>query len=212
MAADLSLGETSLHGDSSSLLNDEEYLQDLRLQMLNFARQHMSDRHLAEDTVQEALIGALKNANSFTGKAALKTWVFAILKNKIADSLRKEKRQPQDKSISDNDKAAIEPANLFDAQGAWQLEHRPVYWHDPETSFKQDEFWVVLDTCLNALPANHAKIFMLREFVGSTTTDICASEAVSISNLHVILHRVRLRLRSCLETHWFQKENHHAEL
>ena len=37
-------------------------------------------------------LGALKNARSFRGTAALKTWVFAILKNKIADTLRQRQR------------------------------------------------------------------------------------------------------------------------
>ncbi len=68
-------------------LADPVFLQGLRQQMLRFASSQLSDASLAEDVVQEALIGALKNARSFGGRAALKTWVFAILKNKIADAL-----------------------------------------------------------------------------------------------------------------------------
>ena len=66
-----------------SLLIDAQFLEVLRLQMHKFATQQLSDSDLAEDAVQEALVGALKNVNSFTGRASLKTWVFAILKNKI---------------------------------------------------------------------------------------------------------------------------------
>src|SRR3546814_20196815 len=47
----------------------------------------------AEDAVQEALVGALKNAGSFRGEAALRTWVFAILRNKLADIQRQRQRQ-----------------------------------------------------------------------------------------------------------------------
>lgn len=78
--------------ENTSLLSDKEFLEALRLQMLKFATVQLSDSHLAEDAVQEALIGALKNAKSFGGRAALKTWVFAILKNKIADALRQKQR------------------------------------------------------------------------------------------------------------------------
>ena len=74
-------------------LTDEAFLRELREQMLKFARLQLNDEQLAEDAVQEALIGALKNARSFARQAALKTWVFAILKNKIADILRGKYRR-----------------------------------------------------------------------------------------------------------------------
>lgn len=51
--------------------------------MLKFAILQLSDPVVAEDAVQEALAGALKNVSTFAGQAAIKTWVFAILKNKI---------------------------------------------------------------------------------------------------------------------------------
>ena len=69
-------------------LFDNAFLEQIRRQMLKFATLQLSDSHLAEDVVQEALVGALKNARSFGGRSALKSWVFAILKNKIADALR----------------------------------------------------------------------------------------------------------------------------
>jgi DNA-directed RNA polymerase specialized sigma24 family protein len=36
---------------------------------------HIDGTEAAEDAVQEALVGALKNARTFAGRAALKTWV-----------------------------------------------------------------------------------------------------------------------------------------
>jgi len=94
----MSQGETmpevvrSAASESSSLLADTGFLESLRRQMLKFATLQLSDANLAEDAVQEALIGALRNARTFAGRAALKTWVFAILKNKIADILRQKQR------------------------------------------------------------------------------------------------------------------------
>ena len=40
----------------------------------------------------KAMIGAMKNVDSFAGQSAFKTWVFAILRNKIRDILRKRQR------------------------------------------------------------------------------------------------------------------------
>ena len=38
-------------------------------------------------------MGAFRNTAAYAGKASLKTWVFAILKNKITDILRLRQRQ-----------------------------------------------------------------------------------------------------------------------
>lgn len=43
-----------------SILTDTAFLNDLRRQMVKFATLQLSNSHLAEDAVQEALIGALK--------------------------------------------------------------------------------------------------------------------------------------------------------
>ena len=70
-------------------LSDPNFLNELRAMMLKFAKLQLADEALAEDAVQDALIGALKNADKFERRSALKTWVFAILKNKIAFPTKK---------------------------------------------------------------------------------------------------------------------------
>ncbi|SUB36162.1 RNA polymerase sigma factor [Pasteurella multocida] len=65
-----------------------EELETIRGQMLKFATLQLKDPILAEDVVQEAFVSALKNIESFKRQSALKTWIFAILKNKIIDYLR----------------------------------------------------------------------------------------------------------------------------
>ena len=42
--------------------------------------------------MQEALVSALQYSGSFSGRSAFKTWVFAILKNKIVDLIRQKQR------------------------------------------------------------------------------------------------------------------------
>lgn len=173
--------------------------------MTRFAVLQLSDTHLAEDAVQEALIGALKNAGSFSGKAALKTWVFAILKNKIADLLRKHQKLVTQGSFlrGDDDDEAL--SGLFDQKGFWRVEERPASWDSPQDAFDQKEFWQVFQICLDNLPGSQARVFMMREFVELDSNEICASVGITTSNLNVLLHRARLRLRECLENRWFDQ-------
>lgn len=187
-------------------LADPAFLETLRGQMLRFATLQLGDSHLAEDAVQEALLGALKNAASFGGKAALKTWVFAILKHKIADTLRHKHRLVNASSLLRDDEGEEDViALLFDSRGHWQATDRPCDWGDPEAAFNQQQFWQIFETCLDGLPPKQARVFMMREFVELESDEICAAVEISSSNLFVLLHRARLRLEKCLEHKWFLK-------
>ncbi len=188
---------------NTSLLADTEFLESLRHQMHKFATLQLSDAHLAEDAVQEALIGALKNASSFGGRAALKTWVFGILKNKIADILRQKQRRVDASSLMHEDEENEDFSELFDKKGFWQADERPVAWGNPEASLREGQFWRVFEACLENLPGNQARVFMMREFVELDSDEICATIGITVSNLNVMLHRARLRLRECLENQWF---------
>lgn len=184
------------------------YLDSLRTQMLKFAENQLSDAQLAEDAVQEAMMGAMKNVDSFNGRSAYKTWVFAILKYKIADIRRKRHRSMEINNIGSDDDDNL--PNLFDLKGAWHDDLAPNEWADPENAFKQDQFWEVLEICLGDMPERQAKIFMLREYIGLSSDEICAQESMSTSNLHVTLYRARLRLQKCLEIRWFGEGVQHA--
>ncbi|MCX7742397.1 RNA polymerase factor sigma-70 [Tepidimonas taiwanensis] len=179
------------------------FLDELRRQMLHFATLQLSDAHAAEDAVQEALIGAMQNAGSFAGRAAFKTWVFAILKNKIADELRRRQRSVNVGSLAFADEDDEDLHELFDRRGYWEADERPQHWADPEGALHDAQFWRVFDACLAHLPPKQARVFMMREFLELETPEICASVGLTVSNLHVMLHRARLRLRECLENHWF---------
>jgi RNA polymerase sigma-70 factor (TIGR02943 family) len=189
----------------TAILSDTAFLNDLRRQMVKFATLQLSNPHLAEDAVQEALVGALKNAKSFAGRAALKTWVFAILKNKIADALRQKQRMVDASSLLREDEEDEDFSELFDQKGHWLSDERPASWGNPNEALQQQQFWKVFEICLERLPGHQARVFMMKEFVELDAPEICATVGISTSNLNVMLHRSRLRLRECLENNWFVK-------
>ncbi|TDR76450.1 RNA polymerase factor sigma-70 [Paludibacterium purpuratum] len=187
-------------------LQDHAFLVALRRQMLKFATLQLGDRHQAEDAVQEALAGALKNAASFGGQAALKTWVLAILKNKIADILRHNRRMVDASQLLNEAEEEEDFRDLFDRKGFWEADEHPKRWGDPVESFRQQQFWAVFEACLERLPAQQGRVFMMREVIELDTDEICDAVGIRASNLFVMLHRARLRLRECLEDRWFAKE------
>jgi len=196
-----------VNSDTDRLENDQAYLSTLRHDMLRFARIQLRDVHLAEDVVQEALAAALSGKRGFEGRSALKTWVFAILRNKIVDAIRARSRSVNVSALADEE-AGLDEAfeSLFKPNAHWHPEARPRDWGDPEAALHQNQFWDVFDACLNHLPANTARVFMMREFLEFDTDEVCAELRISISNCHVILHRARNALRRCLEKSWFAGE------
>lgn len=190
---------------SPGSVRDATFLAKVRGEMLAFARLQLGSDDEAEDAVQEALAGALKNAANFRGEAALKTWIIAILKNKVADVLRQRQRRPVPASQlqTDEDEGALPP--VFDRKGMWRDASRPARWEDPEADLNSRQFLAVFDSCLNRLPAQQGRVFLMREVVELGTDEICAELGLSVSNVHVILHRARLALRACLQIHWFQE-------
>lgn len=183
----------------SHLLSDSRFLRDLRRQMCKFAALQLSNSALAEDTVQEALLDALKNARSFGGRAALKTWVFTILKNKIANTLRLQHAIYTSTLLSERDNLNA----LFNANGRWYSAQQPVAWANPEAAFRTGQFWRLFEACLDHLPAKLARVFMMHEFIGINSHEICVTEDITACNLNDILYRARLRLCECLEKRWF---------
>ncbi|ANQ86024.1 RNA polymerase sigma factor [Azoarcus olearius] len=182
-------------------------LGEFRPQMLKFARLQLQDGAAAEDVVHDAISAALEGVSRFSGRAALKTWIFAILRHKIVDALRERGRTVQISSL-EKDEADMDEAfdALFAANAHWHPASRPRDWGDPEETLAQRQFWQVFETCLELLPANTARVFMMREFLGFETPEICRNLDISTSNCHVILHRARAGLRQCLERGWFNPE------
>ncbi len=191
------------------ILWDDPAIVTIRRDMLRFAQLQLRDAGAAEDMVQEALIAAMASAKSFAGRAALKTWMFGILRHKIVDHLRASSREISGSDLVDASEGDGELEDfdaLFDRRGSWNPEDRPATWVDPEASFSQQEFWAVFEACLDNLPAHIARVYMMREFLEFETGEICRQLGITTSNCWVILHRARLGLRECLENRWFQGE------
>lgn len=192
--------------DASSPAVSAQSLVAIRADMLRFAKLQLGNHETAEDMVQEAIEAALRNMASFSGKSSLKTWVFAILRNRIIDHLRQAKRTVSFSSlIEDGADWQDSMEALFNERGRWREEVRPVEWPSPEEAAQSRQFWLAFETCLEVLPPNASRVFMMREFLGLESEEICAQAKLSTSNLHVILHRARMKLRACLENGWVRE-------
>ncbi len=175
-------------------------LAGLRPTLLKIARLQLRNDTWAEDVVSETMIAALEGAQSFAGNSQVKTWVVGILKHKIIDQFRKSSREIS----SDAQMEAAGAETLDDLyHPAGHRYEPPLDWGDPEASLSREQFFNVLQACVDDLPANLGRVFMMREWLEYETDQICKELKITSTNCFVMLHRARLRLRECLETEWF---------
>jgi len=178
-----------------------EEIAALQPALLRIARAQLREQCLAEDVVSETVVAALEGAQSFEGRSQIKTWTVGILKNKILDHYRRGRREESIDARMD----ALEVDSLddlYDATG--HKAEPPLNWGDPEEAMSRVQFFDILQMCVDRLPASQAQLFMMREWLELETDDICSKLGISSSNCFVLLHRARMRLRECLEMHWFQ--------
>jgi RNA polymerase sigma-70 factor, ECF subfamily len=178
-------------------------LETHRGYLLRVARLQLRDQALAEDVVQDALTAAIAAQSGFSGKSSIKTWLTGILKHKIVDAIRRKQREPLPASTLDEESDLEDFDGLFRANGAW--DERPADWGDPEQALNRRQFFDVMEFCLDKLPPNTARVFMMREVMELDTDEICKELSITANNLWVMLYRARMSLRECLEANWFKE-------
>jgi RNA polymerase sigma-70 factor (ECF subfamily) len=161
--------------------------------LYRYARVRITDRSDCEELVQETFLAALKGKENFKGQCEFATWLVGILKHKIMDHFRRQQRNQTDALPEDS---VVE--GMFNQWGKWKK--FPRRWTvDPADSAMETELLPALQRCLEALPESQRQAFALCVMDEQKSGDVCKTLSVSATNLYVLLHRARLRMRDCLE-------------
>ena len=142
----------------------------------------------AEDVAQDTFTTFIESASRFEGRSHVRTWVFGILYRKIAERRRHLDRDRRMDAID----AVVE--SRFNDAGSWSQPPQSA-----DATLDSREVREQIEGCLDASPTRHRMAFILREVEGLSTQEICKILEVTATNLGVMLHRVRNRLRECLE-------------
>ncbi len=167
--------------------------------LYRFALARLRDTHQAEDAVQETMLAAIKN-NSFEGESSVRTWLTGILKHKIIDAQRKQIREQPISDLIDLDASDTSMDDFFDSTGHWL--DKPQTLEMPDNALEQKQFFAVLSTCMDRLPAKLAAIFSMRDIHEIDNENICKELDITATNAWVMLYRARMGLRKCLEINW----------
>ncbi len=162
----------------------------------------VKDQAVADDLVQETFMAGLNALDSFRGQSQERTWLMAILRNKINDYFRVQTRRPTislDDAFYDQyfDRDAD---NYFDH---WLPDKSPGDWGETNEQNDSEALNAVLYDCLSKLPPRYAQVVTLKFISNVNASEICQELAISPSNYWTLLHRVKILLRECLEKNWY---------
>ncbi|MDE2293644.1 MAG: sigma-70 family RNA polymerase sigma factor [Elusimicrobia bacterium] len=145
----------------------------------------------AEEAVSATFEAFLADIDRFEGRSSLRTYLFGIMYHKALNLRAKATREAATEDIE-----ALFEAR-FDASGSWARPPR-----GPEAEALDDELRSWILRCAEGLPEAQRAAFFLKEVEGTGPEAVCNVLGVTATNLRVMLHRARLKLRECLERNW----------
>ena len=186
-------------------LDPQKWVEKYGDYLFSYAIGRVNDSDKAEDLVQETFLAALKAMDRFRGASTERTWLTSILKRKIIDTYRK-KYSSKESSFGAHEETVFD-ADFYRSEepfkGHW-LEGMGPNSHSllPEGELEQEELRLFINLCIENLQAPLAAAFVMRMIDEEDSDTICKELGITPSNLWVMLHRARLRMRDCLEKKW----------
>lgn len=173
--------------------------------LYSWACHKTSDDDLAQDLVQETFLSAFQSYKSFKGKGNPKTWLFAILNNKIIDHYRKAAHSASRLETEAERNAAKISDSTFNEEGGWNDRTIHSLWSSEPNLLDDQDFNGVMDKCMSDLPNTWRLTIHAKYMLEKNSQEICQELDITPSNLWQVLHRAKLMLKKCLELHWFKK-------
>jgi len=188
---------------SDPLANPEQWVEKHADYLYGYAMNRLRNPEVVEELVQETFLAALRARKSFSGRSTERTWLVGILKHKVVDHFRAKVRERPATDIRAWDNT---DSDVFDDEGRWRT--RPGDWEiNPEKVLESREFQETFQNCLDKLPRRMAQAFALREIDKLSTAEICGILKITPTNLGVLLHRARLKLRDLLSEGWLREDS-----
>lgn len=145
-----------------------------RKSAVGFAYTLIKDSYLSEDLVQESFAAIYINRNTYKSKNSFKTFLFAIIRNKCIDYLRKNNR-----ILSDNyDEIDLVSKEL-----------------SPEQLIEHGEKLSYAKMLLDKLKPEYRTAFYLYEYDGFSYKEIAEIMAKSLPQVKIIIYRARNKIQ-----------------
>lgn len=147
--------------------------------LVRFAQRKLHDPALAEDAVHDVFEAVISGRALFAGRAALRSWLTAILKYKIIDVIRQRARFDSHETDEDDD-------------NSHQIECTAAR---PDEIAEQRELLSQTLQRISALPQAQRDVMQFRVLQDESSKAVCRRLCITEAALFVRLHRARKQLQ-----------------
>jgi RNA polymerase sigma-70 factor, ECF subfamily len=153
----------------------QSLLNELGTVIQRYLQGRFGTQHFIEDCVQDCLIAVHEARHTYDCKRAFRAWLFAIVRHKAIDHLRRQRSHQHRVEQSRWDELLVED--------------EAVTMEDSMTRGR----------LISALPQAHREAITLTKIIGLTNAEAAARLSISESALKVRVHRAIGRMRKMLE-------------
>ena len=151
--------------------------------LVRYAQRKLHDPSLAEDAVHDVFEAVISGRANFEGRAALRSWLTAILKFKVVDIIRSRARY-----------GSFDCFNLDDETEGTGLEQLVCERAGPHELAEQRELLGQTLKRIDVLPQGLRDVMQFRVLQDESSQEVCERLQISESSLFVRLHRARKQL------------------
>lgn len=166
----------------------EDVVDDYLPQLLRAGRGLGFSSDESRDLAQSVFVAFMEGIGRFEGRAHIRTFLFGIFYNKVAERFRTIKKERVHDPIDEIMEAR------FEKSGAWR---------EPPVGIEREvlsaEIGRIIERGLETIPRAQRLVFHLREIEGLATSEICKRMKITPNHLGVLLFRARNRLREIVE-------------
>lgn len=146
--------------------------------LIRFAKRKLQDPALAEDLVHDVFEAVMTGRASFSGRSALRSWLTAVLKNKIVDVIRQRVRYDSLDGTGDDDEGMEVSSD----------------WAGPDALAEQRQLLQHTLQRIEVLPQGLRDVMQFRVLQDESSEEVCERLNITESSLFVRLHRARKQL------------------
>ncbi len=178
----------------------EKWVQKYSDSLYSWAYFKTSSKECAEDLVQETFISGYKSFERFENRSQPKTWLMAILNNKIIDYYKLTSRS---NLVYSGDNGLKLSDEMFTKNNFWNDETILDIWNIDGKVDKREFLENRLKRSLDKLPPKWNLALTYKYFEKKKAEEICEELEISITNYWQIIHRSKLLLKKDLEWDFF---------
>lgn len=174
-----------LSSSNKHTLNPDHWISNYYNYLFNYSRTRISDTYVIEEIIQETFFAGLKSMKNFKNKSSERTWLTAILKNKIVDYYRKcnsNKGVIERRMLSCEDYKERYNKELLD-----EVSINLGYYDQTQ----YDELQEKISSSLEKLPKRQARVFKMRIVDELKTEAVCEELNISRNHAWVLMARAK---------------------